>query len=110
MLRVAYVFQETQDVKTYRFVDPGGGRIPFDFLPGQFLWLTLPESDGRSLKRSYTIASSPAHRDYVEITVKREERGIVSRRLHDELKVSDSLQISAPHGKFTFWLHKAGCL
>ena len=60
------------------------------------------ENDGRRVKRSYTIASSPTRQEYVEISVKREEHGIVSRALHDTLADGDELTLSAPSGTFTF--------
>ncbi len=100
-LRVARIFAETPSIKTFRLLEPVGGPIPFTFLPGQFLTLTVAR-DGRTVKRSYTIASSPAQRDYIEITVKREERGFVSRYLCDEVREGALLQVSAPQGYFTF--------
>jgi ferredoxin-NADP reductase len=100
-LKVLRVFDETPSVRTFRMGDPGGGTLPFDYLPGQFLDLTIP-IDGKLVKRSYTIASSPVERDYVEITVKREAQGVVSGYLHDKVKEGDELQISAPSGRFTF--------
>ena len=57
---------------------------------------------GKPIRRSYTIASSPAQRDYVEITVKREEQGAESRYLHDNVAVGDLLEVSGPSGVFTF--------
>jgi hypothetical protein len=36
-LRVSQIFQETPDVKTFRLMNPLGGSIPFQHLPGQFL-------------------------------------------------------------------------
>ncbi len=100
-LRVLRVFDETPSVRTFRMGDPGGGTLPFDYLPGQFLDLTVP-MDGKPVKRSYTIASSPTERDYVEITVKRESQGLVSGYLHEKVKDGDELQIAAPSGRFTF--------
>lgn len=100
-LRVAGIFTETPNIKTFRLVNPAGGSIPFTFLPGQFLTLAVALA-AQTVKRSYTIASSPAQRDYIEITVKREKQGAVSRYLHDRLQVGDLLQISAPQGYFTF--------
>ena len=100
-LRVAAIFQETPDVKTFRLVDPEGGGIPFTFLPGQFLTFSA-EIDGKPVRRSYTIASSPAQREYIEITVKREEQGAESRYLHDQVMVGDPLPVSGPSGVFTF--------
>src|SRR5262249_12305742 len=45
---------------------------------------------------------SPTWRDRIEITVKREPQGLVSRWLHDELKVGDEVEIEAPNGTFVF--------
>lgn len=100
-LRVIRVFDETPAIKTFRLVDPAGGPIQFSFLAGQFLTLTIAK-DGKTIKRSYTIASSPAQRDYVELTVKRENQGVVSRLLCDDTRVGALLQIAAPQGVFTF--------
>ena len=101
LLRVARIFQETSNVKTYRLIDPLFGKLPFQYLPGQFLTLTV-SPDGGPIKRSYTISSSPTERDYCEITVKREEQGAVSRFLHDRVHEDDTLQVTAPSGRFTF--------
>src|SRR5262249_39417818 len=91
----------THNVKTFRFRAKDGGDIPFDYLPGQFLTLRIAPS-GVPVRRSYTIASSPTWRDRVEITVKREPQGLVSRWLHDELKIGDEVEIEAPNGTFVF--------
>jgi ferredoxin-NADP reductase len=101
LLRVARIFEEAPDVKTFRFTAPKGGRLPFSYLPGQFLSLTVRQDD-KPVRRSYTIASSPSQRDYVEITVKRVEQGAVSGYLHDRVKEGARLEVSAPFGSFTF--------
>lgn len=100
-LRVARIYPETPDVKTFRFVSCDHGPIPFSYLPGQFLTLTLPVEDS-SIKRSYTISSSPTQGYYCEISVKREQQGIGSRYLHDVLKEGDTLDVRGPSGKLTF--------
>jgi ferredoxin-NADP reductase/ferredoxin len=100
-LRVDAVRDETLNVKTFRLVNPAGGNIPFSYLPGQFLTLAI-EPGGKPTKRSYTIASTPTRPDAIEITVKREDHGLVSRYLHDEIKIGTTLNLSAPSGTFTF--------
>ncbi|WP_417379080.1 2Fe-2S iron-sulfur cluster-binding protein [Gimesia sp.] len=100
-LRVARINQETPDVKIFRLVACHGGGIPFNYLPGQFLTLTLPVGE-KPIRRSYSISSSPTQGYYCEITVKREEHGAGSRYLHDELKVGDTIEVQAPSGKFFF--------
>jgi glycine betaine catabolism B len=98
---VVRTFQETPTVKTFRMMDLQSGELPFRYQPGQFLTVTAAP-DGTPLKRSYTIASTPTQREFCEITLKREDRGAVSRFLHDRINEGDTLQVTAPSGKFTF--------
>ncbi len=100
-LRVHSIVQETPNVKTFRFVPPSGSELPFEYLPGQYWTFTL-SIDGKTIKRSYTIASTPSRPGYCESTIKREELGLVSRHMHDNVKEGDLLQVAAPSGKFTF--------
>src|SRR5262249_46768154 len=100
-LRLAEVETLTHNIKTFRFRPLDGRKIPFSYLPGQFLTLCI-EPQGIPTRRSYTIASSPLWRDRIEITVKREPHGLVSRWLHDELKVGEEIEIEAPSGTFVF--------
>ena len=100
-LTLAETVAVTHNVKTFRFRPAAGGDIPFDYLPGQFLTLHI-EPQGIPTNRSYTIASTPTWRDRIEITVKREPKGLVSRWLHDDLRIGDEVEIEAPNGTFTF--------
>ncbi len=88
-------------MRTFRLVMPSGSKLPFDYLPGQYLTVK-PEIDGKKVRRSYTIASSPSRSGYCELTIKREERGLVSRYMHDMLHEGSVLDITAPAGRFTF--------
>jgi ferredoxin-NADP reductase/DMSO/TMAO reductase YedYZ heme-binding membrane subunit len=101
VLRLAKVFVETPEVRTFRLVAPSGTTLPFQYLPGQFLTLRL-NLDGRDVRRSYTIASSPTRTAYCELTIKREEQGYVSRYLHDVMREGAMFNVSAPAGRFTF--------
>ena len=100
-LYVAAIFDETPTVKTFRLVDPASGKLPFTYLPGQFITVTVIVK-GVPVKRSYTIASSPTLRDCCEITVKHEEHGAVSHYLHTQVHEGSLLQLTGPSGKFTF--------
>ncbi|MBX9933577.1 MAG: 2Fe-2S iron-sulfur cluster binding domain-containing protein [Methylobacterium sp.] len=100
-LRVAAIFPEATGVKTFRLRDPGGGPIPFTFVPGQFLTYSA-EIDGKLVRRSYTIASSAAQTAYVETTIKREEPGIFSDHMHDHVVEGDLVDVMGPSGVFTF--------
>ena len=102
-MRVIGVFPETHDVKTFRLAHPEGGQLPFNYEPGQFVIFSLSIPDEEKIvKRSYTIASSPSQRDYIEVTIKREEHGLVSRYFHDVVRLNDLLEVKAAQGKFYF--------
>lgn len=98
---VARIFHETPQVKTYRLVSPDFGKLPFSYLPGQFLTFTV-NPHGQNIKRSYTISSSPTHVDYCEVTVRHEPGGLVSGYLCEKVHEGELLQVTAPSGKFTF--------
>ncbi len=100
-LRVERVIQETPDVRTFRLVAADGGAFPFTHLPGQFLTFSLPVG-GRTVRRNYTIASTPTRAGHCEVTIKREEQGLFSRHMHEMVKVGDLVSITAPSGRFTF--------
>ncbi len=100
-LRVERIVRETPDVKTFRLVPPRRSAFPFAYLPGQYLTFSL-QIGGKTVGRSYTIASAPSRPGYCEVTIKREEQGLVSRHMHDVVKEGDLLTIAAPGGKFTF--------
>ncbi len=108
-LRVGRIFEETPDVKTFRLMNPLGGVLPFDFLPGQFLTVVAPV-DGKPVKRGYTIASSPTQHDYAEITVKHEPGGVVSGYLHERVKEGDLLECAGPAGSFIFTGRECRCI
>jgi ferredoxin-NADP reductase len=93
-LRLAEVTTRTPNVQSFRFVPEDGRPLPFSFLPGQYLKLLGI--------RNYTISSSPAAADHIELTIKRETGGFFSRYMHDDLKVGDALDFEIPFGQFTF--------
>ncbi len=103
-LVVDAVRDETAAVKTFRLRHPSEAVIPFRFLPGQFLTITL-DRGADVLQRCYTIASSPSESGFCEITVKRE--GAASSLLHDLLASGSRLSIAGPLGRFTFDEDKA---
>ena len=101
-LQVGSVIKETPNVKTIRLLPASGERyLPFTYLPGQFLNVAFWIGGGR-MNRSYSISSSPNEREHVDLTVRREPRGAVSRHIVDLLKVGDTIEAGGPVGKFTF--------
>ena len=105
-LKLAKLTDETHDVRTFRFVNPAGGPLPFEHVAGQYLNLQLT-IDGKRVNRSYTIASPPTRRDHCEISVKKAPNGYGSKHLHETWKEGDLIKVSAPAGKFVFAGHEA---
>jgi ferredoxin-NADP reductase/DMSO/TMAO reductase YedYZ heme-binding membrane subunit len=103
-LQLARIFQETHDVKTFRFVSPDGGALPFEHIAGQYINLHLT-IDGKRVNRSYTIASSPTRQAYCEISVKKAT--FASRWLHENWQEGQRVTVSAPAGRFYFAGHEA---
>jgi len=100
-LKIARIFDETPDIKTFRLVAADGGPLPFDHVAGQYLNLALT-IDGKRVNRSYTIASSPTRRDYCEISVKKAADGYGSRHLHETWREGGLVKVGAPAGRFVF--------
>ncbi len=110
------IIDETVDVKTFTFVaDPP---VQFNYQPGQFVTLNL-NIDGKKVKRSYSISSTPSRPHTLEITVKRVPApaeaptippGLVSNWLHDNMKVGSQIEINTPMGKFTNFSHPSAKL
>ena len=101
------VINETHDVKTFRFA--AATPMLFTYKPGQFVTLNL-EINGKPVKRSYSISSTPSRPHTLEITVKRVPPpldapdvllGLVSNWLHDNIRVGSKIKLSGPLGKFT---------
>ena len=101
-LRVGSIIKETPNVKTFRLLPTSDDHfLPFTFVPGQFLNLAF-WIGGARMNRSYSISSSPTQREYIDLTVRREPRGAVSRHIVDLLKVGDKIEAGGPVGKFVF--------
>jgi len=101
-LRVGSIANETPLIKTFRLLRAqGDGPLPFTFRPGQFLNVAFGIGGAR-MHRSYSISSSPNERDFIELTIKREERGAVSRHIHDLINLGDTILAAGPVGKFVF--------
>lgn len=91
------VIQETPDVKTFQFEAIETQR--FLFKPGQFVGI-LVEVDGERHNRSYTIASSPSRPHLLQLTIKKEDGGVVSPWLHQNLSVGSTIELRGPAGRF----------
>jgi len=95
--RVARVATESADIRSL-YLEPDDGEALLPFRAGQFLTLRVtPQKE--PMVRTYTVSSAPADPHY-RISVKREEKGSVSRYLHETLSTGDTIDIKAPRGAF----------
>ncbi len=96
--RVVDVQQETHNVWTLKFAPPEGG-TRFNFMPGQFQFVTLLR--GRGLpeeEHHFTISSSPTEKDFHTSTIK--ASGDFTATI-GETRPGDLAAIEAPFGRFS---------
>jgi ferredoxin-NADP reductase/MOSC domain-containing protein YiiM len=97
-LLVASLHQESADVLSLTLQNADGSPLP-QALPGQYLVIRLHPAADALLYRSYSL-SGPVSRERYRISVKIEPGGRGGAYLQQQLKVGDSLDVSAPHGSF----------
>ncbi|WP_123026463.1 MOSC and FAD-binding oxidoreductase domain-containing protein [Mycolicibacterium stellerae] len=95
-LRVTGVHRESPSIMSIRFEADDGVPLPVP-LPGQYLTLRLPDAGDPAPLRSYSL--SGYDRGY-RISVKREDRGVVSRWLHTNIRDGSVVDVAAPRGDF----------
>ena len=96
-LKVKDVVRETPDAITVNFWHPINEVIRYQ--PGQFLTFTLAVNN-TTVRRSYSMSSSPHVDASLSVTVKRLPGGLVSNHLCDFLKEGDVLETLEPLGTF----------
>lgn len=96
-LKIAQIIQETPDTKTFR-LDNREGVFP-RYWAGQFARVCVPIADQETW-RSFTISSSPTQLEWIDLTIKLNPAGHVSRTLHEQYAVGDVLTLKGPQGAF----------
>ncbi|MGJ3236102.1 2Fe-2S iron-sulfur cluster-binding protein [Marivirga sp.] len=96
-LTVRQVINATADAIVIEFEKP---EWEISYTAGQFLTL-ITDIDGESVRRAYSLCTSPLVDEYPAVTVKRVENGKMSNHLNDNLKAGDKLQVLEPMGNFT---------
>jgi ring-1,2-phenylacetyl-CoA epoxidase subunit PaaE len=96
-LKVLQVIRETADASTVVLEKPLDGT--FSYKPGQYLTLKLTV-DGESLRRAYSLCSSPTTDSDLAVTVKRVDKGRMSSFVHTQLKAGDVVEVFPPMGNF----------
>ncbi|KPM48344.1 ferredoxin--NADP reductase [Jiulongibacter sediminis] len=97
-LQVKEVIQETEDAITIEFWHPLAEQIKYK--AGQFITLIVPADNGKKVRRSYSMSSSPHTDTAVAVTVKRVPGGLVSNYLCDQVKKGDFIEVIEPMGNF----------
>lgn len=78
---------------------PAYGEV-FDFKPGQYAMLALPESDGKlSVKRPFSIASSAHQKDKIEFGIK--TQGEFTQKI-SKIRPDQEVFVFGPFGDFVF--------
>src|SRR6266542_1634800 len=95
-LQIAAIDVETQISKTFHFYTED--KVFYE--AGQFLTFEFL-INGNTIRRSYSLSSSPYTGEELAITVKREPNGTISRWWLNEAKVGDVIYALAPAGVFT---------
>lgn len=99
--RVVEVIQETPNVWTIKLRPPEGHRC-YDYLPGQFHFLTL--SRGRGLpteEHHWTISSSPTEEGFITSTIK--QSGDFTSTI-GQTQPGDTAAVLGPFGRFSYVL------
>ena len=99
-LQVKDVIQETSDAVTIEFWHPLSEQIKYQ--AGQFLTLIVPADNGKKVRRSYSMSTSPHSDTSVGVTVKRVKGGLVSNYLCDKVSKGDFIEAIEPMGRFVF--------
>lgn len=95
-LRVAGTHRESAAIMSILFEADDGAPLPVP-RPGQYLTLRVPDAGDPAPLRSYSLSGGGA--DY-RISVKREDRGLVSRWLHNNIRAGSVVDVAAPRGDF----------
>ncbi|HAI76265.1 MAG TPA: oxidoreductase [Microscillaceae bacterium] len=96
-LKVAHIIRETNDAVSLVFEQPPA---TFAYKPGQYLTFLL-NIGGESIRRAYSLCTSPLLGELPAVTVKRVENGVVSNYLNEQVQVGDTLEVLEPMGHFT---------
>lgn len=98
-LRLTRIQDETPDAYTLFFEKPEDPRFQ-SYKAGQYLTFKA-ELRGESLRRAFSLSSSPLSDSELSVTIKRIPGGRVSNHFYQNLKPGDSLEALPPMGNFS---------
>ncbi|WP_417361829.1 NO-inducible flavohemoprotein [Gallaecimonas pentaromativorans] len=97
--RLAAKVAESEKVTSFYFEPADGGAV-MAFEPGQYIGIKVKPSQGDYQEiRQYSLSAASNGKGY-RISVKREDQGLVSNFLHDQLAVGDEVALMPPAGDF----------
>ncbi|MFT4176639.1 MAG: NO-inducible flavohemoprotein [Luteolibacter sp.] len=95
--RIAKKIAESETIASFHLVPSDGGNVPA-YKPGQYLTIRIPDDQGSTTMRNYSLSSAPRE-DHFRISVKVEPEGTVSGYLHG-LEEGAEIEIGPPCGEF----------
>ncbi|HVA71814.1 MAG TPA: ferric reductase-like transmembrane domain-containing protein [Candidatus Limnocylindrales bacterium] len=99
--RIMELIPETHNTTTLVLAPETGER--FQYLPGQFMFLTPLEPNEPLEEHPFTISSSPAQRGVLTATIK--SVGDFTAHIKD-WRTGEHILVDGPHGKFSYLLHR----
>jgi 3-ketosteroid 9alpha-monooxygenase subunit B len=108
-LRVREVVVETNDACSFVLDIPADLRDRYEYDPGQFLTFRC-HIGGTPHLRCYSMSSSPAVDDRLQVTVKRMRDGLVSNWMLDSLAPGAAVEATLPAGVFGRRAHDGGVM
>lgn len=88
------------DLITSFYLRPEDGKAIAEYHAGQYLTVKVkPDGEEYTHIRHYSLSDAPVN-EYYRISVKREDKGVVSSYLHTSVSVGDVIKVSAPAGDF----------
>lgn len=96
-LRICDIVEETNESRLITFAIPEELGSLYQFVPGQYVTLSLPSNP--EIRRCYSICAVPGAAG-LQIGVKKVEGGVMSTYLVEEARVGDSMEVKIPEGSF----------
>jgi ring-1,2-phenylacetyl-CoA epoxidase subunit PaaE len=104
ILKITSLYKETPNTTSIVFKIPEELRETYRFVAGQYVFVQK-EIDNKLYKRAYSITSKP-NTGVLQVTVKETASGDFSKYINNELKVGDTVEVSAPKGNFVLPVDK----
>lgn len=106
LLKIKDIHRETADSVSIAFEIPENLKTEYTFIQGQYITLKRL-FNGKEVRRSYSICSSPLTENELRVAVKEVPGGKFSTWLNKEAKVGDVLEVMTPMGNFYSELNAA---